>query len=62
MGLMPAKSYEDLLGDGLQALMVKGVDTLDGMVAGLNDMNVRGPNGQKWTAALLEAELARLGR
>jgi hypothetical protein len=62
MGLMPAKSYEDLLGDGLQALMVKGVNTLEGMASGLNELNVHGPNGQKWTPELLEAELARLGR
>lgn len=55
------KSYEDQLGDGIEHLLAKGVDTLPGMVAGLNEINVHGPNGEAWTEELLAAELKRLG-
>ena len=61
MGLAPTKSYEDLLGDGFEALLQNGVDT-PRFAAGLNDRNVRGPKGEKWTVDLLLAELARLGK
>jgi hypothetical protein len=62
MGLAPTKSYEDLLGDGFEALLQKGVNTPEGFVAGLNEKNVHGPKGEKWTVDLLLAELARLGK
>jgi hypothetical protein len=61
MGLAPTRSYENLLGDGLEALLQKGVNTPEGFASGLNDANVHGPKGEKWTAALLLAELERLG-
>jgi hypothetical protein len=61
MGLAPTKSYEDLLGDGLEALLQKGINTPDEFAAGLNEANVHGPKGEKWTVDLLLAEMARLG-
>jgi hypothetical protein len=61
MALGTQKSYEDALGDGLEAVLAKGADTLDAIAVGLNEMNVHGPNGAKWTEALLAAELKRLG-
>jgi recombinase-like protein len=61
MGLAPTKSYEDLLGDGLEGLLQRGVNTPEGFAAGLNEANVHGPKGEKWTVDLLLAELARLG-
>jgi hypothetical protein len=61
MGLAPTKSYEDLLGDGLEALLQKGINTPEGCAAGLNDANIHGPKGEKWTVDLLLAEMARLG-
>lgn len=61
MGLAPTKSYEDLLGDGLEALLQKGVSTPEDFAAGLNGANVHGPQGETWTVELLLAELARLG-
>jgi hypothetical protein len=61
MGLIPTKSYEDLLGDGLESLIGKGVDDLAGFAEGLNESNVRGPAGEQWTVELLERELKRLG-
>lgn len=61
MTLGTQKSYEDALGDGLEAVLAKGATTLDAIAAGLNEMNVLGPNGEKWTEALLAAEFKRLG-
>jgi hypothetical protein len=61
MGLVQSESFEDLLGDGLESLMRKGASTLEDYVAGLNELNVRAPNGQKWSAQLLSEVLARLG-
>jgi phenylpropionate dioxygenase-like ring-hydroxylating dioxygenase large terminal subunit len=60
MGLTLTKNYEDLLGDGFEALLAKGTNSLDGFAAGLNDLNVRGPQGRKWTAALLSDQLTQL--
>jgi phenylpropionate dioxygenase-like ring-hydroxylating dioxygenase large terminal subunit len=62
MGLNPAKTYVDLLGDGIEALQAKGTRELDEFVAGLNDLGVPSAHGKRWTAAMLAAELARLSR
>ena len=61
MGLVSQKSYEDLLGDALEALLRQGARSLEDFVTGLNAMNMRGPTGQTWKPDLLESELARLG-
>jgi hypothetical protein len=61
MALGTQKSYEDTLGDGLEAVLAKGADSLDSIAAGLNEMNIHGPNGEKWSQALLAAEFKRLG-
>jgi len=61
MGLGPDKSYEDVLGDGLEAVLATGADSLADIVRGLNERNVSGPSGQAWTEALLSRELRRLG-
>ena len=60
MGLTPTRSYEDLLGDGLEALLGNGSDSLEDFATGLNERQVRGPNGERWTSALLASELPRL--
>lgn len=62
MGLVSQRSYEDLLGDALEALLKQGARTLQEFVDGLNAMSMRGPNGQTWKPELLETELSRLGR
>lgn len=61
MGLTPTKPYEDLLADGIEALLGEGTTTLEGLVAGLNARNVHAPDGRRWTPELLAQELARLG-
>jgi hypothetical protein len=60
MGLSPTKSYEDLLGDGLEVVLRKGATALAEIVAGLNELNVQGPQGERWTESLLKSELRQL--
>lgn len=62
MGLVQNKSFEDLLADGLETAMQTGAKTLEDYVASLNQQNVRGPNGQRWSAELLSEVLADLGQ
>ena len=61
MGLTPTRSYEDLLVDGLETLLGRGIDTLEGFGQGLNELNIHGPRGENWTTELLARELKRLG-
>jgi hypothetical protein len=55
------KSYEDRLGDGLEIVLSNGAETLEAIAEGLNAINVSGPRGERWDAALLAAEFGRLG-
>lgn len=61
MGIALDKTYEDALGDALEALIRDEVMEIDAIVDGLNAQNVHGPNGERWNIDLLKAELARLG-
>ena len=54
-------AYENLLGDAIERAFAAGIHDLDGIVRMLNDTGPAGPDGEPWTAARLEAELARLG-
>ncbi len=56
------QAYRDALGDGLEIVLGGGADSLAALVEGLNAHNVHGPKGQRWTGALLEAELERVAR
>jgi len=63
IGIDPVdKAYRDALGDGLEKVLGSGADTLEAIVAGLNQIGVTGPTGQRWTEPLLESELNRLSR
>jgi len=53
--------YENLLGDAIERVFAAGIHDLDAMVRMLNESGPTGPDGKPWTAAGLEAELARLG-
>lgn len=54
------RDYRNALGDGLEAVLGGGADSLAELVEGLNAKSVGAPNGQAWTEALLSAELRRL--
>jgi hypothetical protein len=53
--------YEDLLGDTIERGFAAGLHELDALVAYLNTAGPPGPDGQAWTPASFEVELARLG-
>lgn len=54
-------AYENLLGDAIERAFAAGIHDLEGIVRQLNNTGPTGPDGNPWTAARLEAELARLG-
>jgi phenylpropionate dioxygenase-like ring-hydroxylating dioxygenase large terminal subunit len=60
MGLTPMARYEDLLGDGLEALLGQGTDDLGAFAEGLNARGALAHGGKAWDAAALESELRRL--
>lgn len=62
MPLGQTKTYEDLLGDGLQASLSAASVSLDDLACSLNQRNVHSSTGKKWTATFLASELERLAR
>jgi hypothetical protein len=57
----PPTEYENVLGDALEAVFQSGAVELPDVVAGLNGLGVRAPDGKPWTAETFDAEMARLG-
>ena len=57
----PPTSYESLLGDSIERAFGQGIHDLDGLVAYLNNAGPSAPNGQAWTSATYQQEMARLG-
>jgi len=57
----PPTAYESLLGDCIERACAAGIHDLDGVVGYLTDAGPSGPNGQPWTAATFQQEMARLG-
>jgi hypothetical protein len=57
----PPTGYENALGDAFEAVFEQGAETLEQVVQGLNGAGIRTPDGQAWTVASFEAEMARLG-
>ncbi len=53
-------SYEELLGDALERAFAQGIHDLEGLVQYLNVSGPMGHNGQPWTPASFEQEMARL--
>jgi hypothetical protein len=57
----PPTGYENKLGDALESAFADGIVELGPLVARLNEMGVRAPNGDAWTPELFETEIKRLG-
>jgi hypothetical protein len=55
-------AYMNALANGLEYILDRGADTLEAVVAGLNEQHVTTKSGAAWTGEALTAELARLGR
>ena len=58
---MPPTAYENALGDALEKVFEGGATALEEVVAGLNALAFRRPDGQLWTPETYAAEMARLG-
>lgn len=56
----PPTAYESLLGDAIERAFGQGIDSLDALVAYLNQSGPSGPNGAAWTAESYTAEIAKL--
>ncbi len=54
-------TYENALGDALEQVFGGGAQTLTELVTGLNAHGSRDAQGQPWSEASFEAEMARLG-
>ena len=54
-------TYENALGDALERAFSGGAESLEEVVAALNAEAFRTAEGNEWTAASFEAEMARLG-
>jgi hypothetical protein len=62
-GLSEAEvAYRTALGDALEVVLGNGANDLAAIAAGLNELGLRGGNGERWTEGLVEAELNRLSR
>ncbi len=57
----PPSDYENGLGDALELVFNGGAETPEQIVAGLNQHGFRMTNGQPWTTASFDTEMARLG-
>ena len=57
----PPTAYEGLLGDSIERAFAAGIHDLEGLVAFLHEGGPAGPNGQPWTTASYQQEMARLG-
>ena len=57
----PPTAYENQLGDALEVVFESGAAELADVVAKLNELGVRAPDGEPWTPSRFEAEMKRLG-
>lgn len=57
----PPSDYENALGDALVACFEDGIDGLAPLVARLNELAIKTPDGQAWTEENFQTVLARLG-
>lgn len=53
--------YEIQLGDALETVFASGAESLDQVVAKLNELGMRTAEGRTWTSAVFESEMKKLG-
>jgi hypothetical protein len=58
--LRPSTPYEDLLGDAIERAFGSGISELAELVEYLNKSGPAAPNGQVWTPALYEQQIAKM--
>jgi len=54
-------AYENQVADALESVFESGAESLDAVVAKLNELGVRTPEGGSWTPERFTAEMKRLG-
>ena len=54
-------AYEQQLATALFGILSRGIHDLAGIVAALNQSDVRSTDGQKWTELIFTTEIERLG-
>jgi hypothetical protein len=59
--LAPMTEWEKELGDALERIFGKGIETLSEIVAELNAMRVFAQNGKPWTEESFRAAMAQMG-
>lgn len=57
----PPTPYENTLADAMETAFGEGITELAPLVARINALDVRAPDGALWTEASFAAEMARLG-
>ena len=57
----PISPYEQKLSGAIMEIFGTGTHDLPGLVAGLNDLGLNGPDGETWTEETFRAEMRRLG-
>jgi hypothetical protein len=54
-------AYEELLGDSIERAYAAALHDIDALLGYLNKAGPLGPDGEPWTPATFQAEMARLG-
>jgi hypothetical protein len=57
----PPTEYENRLGDALETVFESGAVELPDVIAALNGLGVRAPDGKPWTPESFQVEMKRLG-
>ncbi|MEM7442200.1 MAG: recombinase-like helix-turn-helix domain-containing protein [Pseudomonadota bacterium] len=57
----PPSAYENALGDAIETAFGEGHYELEPLVARINELGVKSPEGTPWTEQRFCAEMARLG-
>ena len=52
--------YEDKLAKAIEEVFSNGAHTLEGLVEGLNETGIHGPDGSPWSAESFRDEISRL--
>ena len=55
-------AYENQLGDLLEQVFVAGIEELPAVVARLNELGGRAPDGSAWTEASFQTAIQQLGK
>ncbi len=58
----PPTAFENQLGDLLEQVFVAGIEDLPAVVARLNELGGRAPDGAPWTEASFQAVMRELGK